>query len=78
VTPFAVSSREVLAPRVGASRPLPVPLTLRRAVLHRDLLSSSVLNSQFFVLIFNLTKKLALVTPIWGLHFNMGGFYVVS
>ncbi|KKM80052.1 hypothetical protein LCGC14_1343770 [marine sediment metagenome] len=37
--------------------------TLRRAVLPTDMTSSSVLNSQFFVSIFNLTQKLALVTP---------------
>ncbi len=38
-------------------------LTLRRAVLHRDLLNRSSVYSQFFVSISNLTQKLALVTP---------------
>ena len=37
---------------------------VRCAVLHMDMLSSTVINSQFFISIFNLTKKL--VTPSWG------------
>ena len=50
-------------------------LTLRRAVLPTDMTRSSVINSQFFASVFNLTQKLA---PSWGLHFEMGGFHVVS
>jgi len=56
---FAGTSRKLLAHRVGASRPDPSPLALRRAVLHTDLLSSRVLNSQFFASISNLAQKLA-------------------
>ena len=59
--------------RVRASRPVPNPLPLsppplstRCAVLHTDMTSSSVINSQFFASIFNLTQKLARVTPYLG------------
>jgi len=67
---FAGISRKLLAHRVGASRPVPNPdpFTLRRAVLHTDLLSSTNVNSQFFASISNLAQKLA---PSWGLRFVM-------
>ncbi len=70
---FAGTSRKLLAHRVGASRPVPNPdpFTLRRAVLPTDLTSSSVIDSQFFVSISDLTKKLALVASSWGLRFVM-------
>ena len=61
---FAGISRKLLSHRVGASRPVPTPLALRRAVLHTDIRSSRVSNSQFFASIFNLAQKLA---PSWGL-----------
>jgi hypothetical protein len=63
VTPFAGISH---ASRRRIPYPVPSPLALCCAVLPRDLLSSRVINSQFSVSIFDLTKKLALVAPDWG------------
>ena len=79
---FADVAQEVFAPRVRASRPVPnpspfspppAPLSMRDSVLPMDMLSSSVLNSQFLAPIFNLAQKLAAMAPFGGLHFKMGG-----
>jgi hypothetical protein len=74
-TMLGVWQAPFLPPSPPQPQPLPLSpprLSVRRAVLHTDILSSSVSNSQFFVSISNLTQKLALVTPALA-HIVMGG-----
>lgn len=60
---FAKISREESAPRVRVSRPLPRPQLTVRLSANRYGLDrvGTYINSQFFVSIFNLAKKLALL-----------------